>query len=65
MPNTLPKEGFIRLAVLINFIPFSKSTIWRKVKNKTFPAPVKLSENVTAWKAESIHEWMEEKGMEA
>jgi len=64
-PQALPKTGYIRLALHITFIPFSKSTIWRKSKAGTFPKPVKISENVTAWKAEEIHEWMNEKGMGA
>ncbi len=54
----LPKNGYIRLSLLITFIPFSASTIWRKVKQGTFPKPIKLSENVTAWRAEDIHAWM-------
>jgi predicted DNA-binding transcriptional regulator AlpA len=31
-------------------LPFSSATLWRKVKTKTFPQAVKLSENLTAWK---------------
>jgi predicted DNA-binding transcriptional regulator AlpA len=33
--------------------------LWRKVKAKTFPAPVKLSERVTAWRVGEVRAWME------
>lgn len=56
----LPETGYIRQAQLIpGIIPFSSATLWRKVKAGTFPAPVKLSERVTAWNVESIRAWME------
>ena len=39
-------------------LPFSAATLWRKVKAGTFPAPVKLSERVTAWRVEDVREWL-------
>ena len=55
----LPETGFVRQAQLLDgMIPFSASTLWRKVRAKTFPAPVKLSAGVTAWKAEEVREWI-------
>lgn len=56
----LPKTGFLRQSELIpNPIPFSPATLWRKVKDGSFPAPVKLSERVTAWRVEDIRTWMQ------
>ena len=60
--QTIPETGYIRLATLIDFIPFSKSTVWRKVNAGKFPKPYKLSENITAWKAEDIRNWMDKIG---
>ena len=40
-------------------IPFSGPTLWRMVKAGTFPAPVKLGERMTAWRAEDVRAWME------
>lgn len=55
----LPATGYVRESQLIpHIIPFSSSTLWRKVKAKTFPAPCKLSARVTAWPVDSIREWM-------
>ena len=39
-------------------LPFSSPTLWRMVKAGKFPAPVKLSQRVTAWRVEDIREWM-------
>jgi predicted DNA-binding transcriptional regulator AlpA len=40
-------------------IPFSPATLWRKVAAGEFPAPVKLSAGVTAWRVEEVRAWME------
>ena len=58
----LPQSQYIRQSQLIPFIvPFSSATLWRKVKTKEFPAPVKLSERITAWKVADVKEWLESK----
>jgi prophage regulatory protein len=55
---TLPATGFVRQGLLLRFVPFSKSTLWRRVKAGEFPTPVKLSEGVTAWRAEDVRRWI-------
>ena len=55
---TLPATGFLRQRQVLGFIPFSKSTLWRRVQAQTFPEPVKLSTRVTAWRAEDVREWI-------
>jgi predicted DNA-binding transcriptional regulator AlpA len=61
----LPATGFIRQSQLIGkkgcpgILPFSSATLWRSVKAGTFPAPVKLSEGVTAWRVDDIRTWMQ------
>lgn len=39
-------------------IPVSPATIWRWVKNGTFPAPFKLGQNTTVWDADEIDQWL-------
>jgi prophage regulatory protein len=53
--------GFVRLRDLTKRIPVSKSTIWLWTQQGKFPAPVKLSERVTAWSLASIEKWEAEK----
>lgn len=61
----LPETGYLRQAQLVGrpgktqgILPFSAATLWRKVRDKSFPAPVKLSENITAWPVEAVRDWM-------
>ena len=65
--DALPDSAFIRESQLVQSpkrpdvpapLPFSAPTLWRKVKAGTFPAPVKLSDRVTAWKVGSVRAWM-------
>lgn len=57
---TLPTTGYVRQAQLLaGGVPFSAATLWRKVRAQTFPAPVKLSAGVTAWRVEDVRAWMD------
>ena len=58
---TLPRTGFVRQRLLLQFVPASRSTLWRWIKAGLFPAPVRLSAGITAWRAEDIHRWIEER----
>ena len=53
-PSALPETGYVRLPVVLRIFPVSKSTWWAGIKARKFPAGVKLSERVTAWKVEDI-----------
>jgi predicted DNA-binding transcriptional regulator AlpA len=57
---TLPETGFLRQPQVLSFIPISKSTLWRRVMEGTFPAPIKLSPRVTAWRVEDVRRWIEQ-----
>jgi predicted DNA-binding transcriptional regulator AlpA len=61
----LPSEGFVRLKRVIapqGPIPVSRSTWWQGVKDGKFPKPVKLAENITAWRVEDIRLLIERLG---
>lgn len=57
--DALPDDGFIRQKTLIGtgLAPFSPTTLWRKVSTGEFPKPVKLSDQITAWRVSDIKEW--------
>ncbi len=61
----IPETGFLRQPQVLAFVPISKSTLWRRVEAGTFPAPVKLSPRVTAWRAEEVRRWIAEQGTQA
>jgi len=60
MSNSLPNTGFVRLPVVLSVFPVSKSTWWAGIKSGKYPAGVKLSERVTAWKTEDIRALIEQ-----
>jgi predicted DNA-binding transcriptional regulator AlpA len=61
---TLHETGYVRQSQLVGkkgspgIIPFSPATLWRKVAAGQFPAPVKLSAGVTAWRVEEVRAWL-------
>lgn len=46
-------------------IPASPATIWRWVKAGTFPAPIKLSDRVTAWETQAVAAWIDARAASA
>lgn len=44
--------------LLAEELPFSASTLWRKVREGSFPAPIKLGPNITAWRVSDIQKWL-------
>ena len=65
--EALPDSAFIRESQMVQSpkrpgtpapLPFSAPTLWRKVKDGTFPKPIKLSERVTAWNVGAVRAWM-------
>lgn len=59
-PNSelLQPGCYVRQSVLLKVIPFSSATLWRKVADGSFPAPVKLGPRITAWAVKAIRQWM-------
>lgn len=54
-PNPNP-AGFMRLKAILAIMPVSKTTWWAGVKSGRFPKPVKISDNITAWRTQDIHD---------
>ncbi len=66
--DTLPDSAYLRQSNLIRqaknitstgLLPFSAATLWRKVKDGTFPPPIKLSQRVTVWRMGDVREWLQ------
>ena len=66
-PRALAKapEGYMRQADLLTIVPFSAATLWRKVKAGTFPAPIRLSAGVTAWRRADVEAWLQARALPA
>jgi prophage regulatory protein len=52
----------IRVGQLCEKTGLSESSIWRLVRLRQFPQPVKLSPGCTAWFEHEIDEWLDGKG---
>lgn len=50
----LPDCAFINIEIVCSLYGLSRATIWRKVKARTMPQPVKVSERRTAWQIADI-----------
>lgn len=66
----LPDSAMVRQSVLVQhpnparralhapLIDMSASTLWRQVAAGTFPAPLKLGKNITAWRVKDVRDWL-------
>jgi len=72
-PKDLPESYFelLRRLQVQKKTGLSKSGIYSKLKNKSFPKPVKIGERAVAWRKSDIDGWInslqqsEEKGEES
>ena len=58
----LPDCSFIRQKQLhkLRIVPFSPATLWRKVKDGSFPAPTRISSQIIAWRLGDIRLWLKD-----
>lgn len=54
--DSLPDSAFVRLPVVCGLFACSPATVWRRVKTGRIPAPVKIGENSTGWRAGDIRQ---------
>ncbi len=52
-------DRILRKPETIRIAGLSDTTIWRKVKAGTFPAPVKLTERLVGWRESDIKAWLD------
>ena len=52
-----PEPIRLRLITVWRLVPFSTSTLWRKNRRGEFPAPVKVSMSITAWRVGQMRQW--------
>ena len=54
-----PPSRKLRFPDVIECTGLSRTTIWRRIKAGTFPAPISLGENSVGWPEHTITEWIE------
>jgi prophage regulatory protein len=58
MQSSNSKLFYKQRQLITEILPFSATTLWRKVKSGDFPAPIKLGSTMNAWKAEDVAAWI-------
>ena len=52
-------DRMLRAPEVVEATGLSRTTIWRRVRAGSFPAPTVLGENSIGWPASKITEWLE------
>lgn len=59
-PSATVAAQFLRLSDVTKMLGMSRSTIYKRVSERTFPQPIKISERSVRWRAEDLAEWCNE-----
>lgn len=59
--DSLPDCAFVRQKVVQRLLCCSSATLWRRIQDKTFPAPVRLSNRVSGWHVGTLRKVLAEK----
>ena len=51
-------DRILRNPEILQITGVSNATIWRWIKDETFPAPVRLGPNSVGWRESAIREWL-------
>lgn len=51
-------EKILRIRTVLERTGLSRSTIYRKMKDGTFPSQVRISEHCSGWRESEINRWM-------
>lgn len=49
----------LRMPEVLSRVGLSRSTIWRLIKNKEFPTPIRLGGRAVGWIEEEVEGWIE------
>jgi prophage regulatory protein len=51
----------LRMPEVVQRVGFSESTVWRQVKARLFPQPVRVSSRMRAWRSDEVEHWIEQR----
>jgi len=54
LPQPFPEFGLVRIPQILDVLPISPATWWRWVKSGKAPQGIKLSPQITTWRAEDV-----------
>lgn len=56
--STLPAEAVLRLPEVIALVGLSRASVYAKVAQRRFPAPIKLTRHASGWRVGDIRAWL-------
>lgn len=56
-----PDTRVMRAPEVIRETGLSRTTLWRKARDGSFPRPIQLSVNAIGWRARDVFEWLAER----
>lgn len=51
-------DRFLRLDAVLDRTGLSRSTLYRKVEERTFPAQVRIASRCVGWRESAINDWL-------
>jgi prophage regulatory protein len=58
-PSSTAVPAFYRLRDVTRICALSRSTIYRRIAEGTFPAQIRLGPRASAWSAEALQAWID------
>ena len=59
--SILGNKEWLRVKDLSEILSMGQSTIWKMVRNKTFPEPQQITPRLTVWTRQSVQDWVKSK----
>lgn len=51
--------GMMRAKQVLELVPFGRASLWKFAKSGQFPAPVRVTGGITAWRNADVIAWLE------
>lgn len=64
-PDTNDDIAMLRIDQVRALVGLSRATIYNKIRDGSFPRPIRLSLNAVGWQRAKVREWLEERIQES
>ncbi|WP_339451531.1 helix-turn-helix transcriptional regulator [Pseudomonas sp. JAI120] len=58
MATTFGADRFLRIEEVIHMTGLSRNTVYRRIREETFPRQTRIGANSVAWRQSEIDKWM-------
>ena len=60
MDRQLEERRIVRRVEVSQLTGLARATIYQKVKERSFPAPIRLGARAVGWRLKDIYDWLED-----